>query len=295
VRAPASLELALKKSSNHVLPMALVYDKPIDSQHDDLRLCATFAADLDGGRSIADGECLAGRCPSWDDQTVVCPSGFWGYRHRLGVPVSVRPGEDAAIQIPYQANIDVGMCVSTDFEVDVQKLPWAALRVAVKLATTRQQALALLARAQQIVYFYCHGGYTADGYPTLFVGGKDELAIAAETIKDLRWSSPQPLVILNGCHTTTFAQRKMLDFVQAFVVRSHAAGVIGTEITVFESLARPFADECLGAFLAGAPIGDAVRRARLGVLQKQQSPLGLVYIPYVLNGVRLVELPAARV
>jgi hypothetical protein len=38
-----------------------------------------------------------------------------------------------------------------------------------------------------------------------------------------------------------------------------AAGVIGTEISNFEPLAAAFAEECLGRFLAGEAIGDAVR------------------------------------
>jgi hypothetical protein len=290
LRKPGSLQLGLRKSPNHVLPVALIYDKPIDSQRDDLRLCPRFLADLDGAASIADGACLRGSCPTWDDQQVVCPSGFWGYRHKLGVPLSLQPGSDAPVDISYAANIDIGMCVSTDFDYQDHEKTLKASKagIGITVAADRNTALTLISQPQQIVYFYCHGGYTTDGFPTLFVGGKNELAIAAENLKSVRWNSPQPLVLLNGCHTTTFAQRKMLDFVQAFVVRSHAAGLIGTEITVFESLARKFAEECLALFLDGQAIGEAVRRARLSVLQKQYNPLGLVYIPYVSTGVQLV-------
>lgn len=290
LRKPGSVQLGLRKSPNHVLPVALIYDKPIDSQRDDLRLCPRFLADLDGAASIADGACLRGSCPNWDDQQVVCPSGFWGYRHKLGVPLSLQPGSDAPVHIPYATNIDIGMCVSTDFDFQNHEKTIKASKAGtgIEIAADRNTALALIARPHQIVYFYCHGGHTADGFPTLFVGGKNELAIAAENLKNIRWISPHPLVMLNGCHTTTFAQRKMLDFVQAFVVRSHAAGVIGTEITVFESLARKFAEECLALFLDGKAIGEAVRRARLSVLQKHYNPLGLVYIPYVSTGVQLV-------
>jgi hypothetical protein len=65
-----------------------------------------------------------------------------------------------------------------------------------------------------------------------------------------------------------------------------AAGVIGTEITVFEPLARAFAEACLRRFLEGATLGAAVRGARLELLG-QGNPLGLAYIPFALPGLRL--------
>ena len=64
--------------------------------------------------------------------------------------------------------------------------------------------------------------------------------------------------------------------------------MIGTEITIFESLAKAFAEECLRRFLNGDKIGDAVRGARLKLL-KDGNPLGLVYIPYVIANLHLVR------
>jgi hypothetical protein len=59
-----------------------------------------------------------------------------------------------------------------------------------------------------------------------------------------------------------------------------ASGVIGTEVSIPESLAREFA---LGIFKQlterGVSVGDAIRAQRLFLLGKY-NPLGLVYTPY---------------
>src|SRR5262249_60886449 len=100
------------------------------------------------------------------------------------------------------------------------------------------------------------------------------------------------LVSVNGGRTVAVEREVALEFVSTFVVATGAAGVVGTEVTVFEPLARAFAEECLRRFLAGAEIGEAVRGARLALL-KARNPLGLVYIPFVRAGLRLVGRPAA--
>jgi hypothetical protein len=75
--------------------------------------------------------------------------------------------------------------------------------------------------------------------------------------------------------------------VSGFLDTAEAAGVIGTEITNFVPVARIFAEECLRQFLVERqPIGQAVRLARLAVLQ-QANPLGLMYVPYVMADLRI--------
>jgi hypothetical protein len=75
--------------------------------------------------------------------------------------------------------------------------------------------------------------------------------------------------------------------VSYLIATSRAAGVIGTEITVFEPLASAFAEDCLRRFLAGDALGWAIRDARLALL-KAGNPLGLVYLPYALPSLQLV-------
>src|SRR5207244_9744776 len=98
---------------------------------------------------------------------------------------------------------------------------------------------------------------------------------------------PRPLVFINGCQTTALEPEQAFEFVSRFVDVAGAAGVIGTEITIFEPLACAFAEECLRRFLGGAEIGQAVRGARLAVL-KAGNPLGLAYVPFVAADLRLV-------
>lgn len=80
----------------------------------------------------------------------------------------------------------------------------------------------------------------------------------------------------------------LIEFITPFIENANAAGVIGTEITIFEPLASAFGEECLRRFLSSSTIGESVRGARLKLL-KDGNPLGLVYIPYVLSNLRLVE------
>jgi hypothetical protein len=103
----------------------------------------------------------------------------------------------------------------------------------------------------------------------------------------IRWPQARPLVIINGCHTTDISPDQALSFVQTFIEYVEAAGVIGTQITIFEPLAQRFAETFLQAFRAGEPLGRAVRRARLDLLA-QYNPLGLVYQPFGYAGLKLV-------
>ncbi len=155
---------------------------------------------------------------------------------------------------------------------------------------TRDETLRLLkTTTPHLVYFYCHGGLNKNDIPYIQVGGPEERGITRDNLRayEIEWDDPRPLVIINGCHTTALEPEKAIEFVSAFIECS-ASGVIGTEITIFEPLACAFAEECLRHFLQGVPIGEAVRRARLALLQTG-NPLGLVYVPYVLPSLRLVD------
>ena len=63
---------------------------------------------------------------------------------------------------------------------------------------------------------------------------------------------------------------------------------LGTEITIFEPLAQAFAELLLPLFLAGMPLGRAVRTARLGLLA-QRNLLGLAYTAHAYADLRLVK------
>jgi hypothetical protein len=106
--------------------------------------------------------------------------------------------------------------------------------------------------------------------------------------KHIFWDSPQPLVFVNGCHTSALDPRQVINLVQDFVATG-GSGVVGTEITIFETLACGFAEEFMASFLKlHTSVGEAVRCARLKLLEKG-NPLGLVYTPFVLPSLHLLE------
>ncbi|MGD8752981.1 MAG: hypothetical protein PVG14_16220 [Anaerolineales bacterium] len=301
LRFSGMLQIAAKEDSRHILPAALIYDYPI---HDALpsemyKLCEGFLDALENGDSLKDTPCFQGNCPTRDDLTKVCPSGFWGYRHIIGMPVSI--GDENAetdLKIIYSDNPQISVAVSMDEDFKLRAGHIDALRELRagsiwKLGDEGQEILDLLrAEGSHLVYFYCHGGLTDDGVPYLQVGPEDDIwgTITPSLLPNLqiKWHKPKPLVFINGCHTTALEPAKALDLVTSFVKEVRAVGVIGTEITIFEPLATAFAETCLGHFLDGVPIGEAIRLARLKLLQ-DGNPLGLVYIPFTVSSLALIK------
>ncbi|MCA9972545.1 MAG: hypothetical protein KC425_20125 [Anaerolineales bacterium] len=297
LRAPGQVQFATKQNANLVVPVALFYDYPLDDglPLDAYSLCETFTAALQSGERLSETACFRGACPQYDDDTVICPSGFWGYRHQIGLPVSLPDtAPDAAVKIQAAGAPALAVGISTDpaFEKrDAHLQALQAMGFGWELADTRDDTLALLKKTQaQVVYFYCHGGVAA-GQPFLSVGPKGGARIKANAFfnKGIRWQEPKPLVVINGCHTTALSPEAAMNLVRPLVGLSHAAGVIGTEITIFEPIAVAFAEAFFGAFLGEKrPLGEAVRLARLRMLQ-DWNPLGLVYIPFALPGLRLAS------
>lgn len=138
-----------------------------------------------------------------------------------------------------------------------------------------------------IIYFYCHGEFGKNNTLFLQVGnGNEYIEGSILRANHILWENPSPLVFINGCHTTAVDPEQAINLVQDFI-GSGGAGVIGTEITIFEPLACNFAEECLRLFLSGdSSIGEAVRNARLKLL-KEGNPLGLVYIPFIIPSLHI--------
>jgi hypothetical protein len=302
LRAPGRVQISERRSEGRrpaMLPAGLFYDfAGFDTTLDwgDYRLCPDFERALGAGEDLAETPCFQGRCPVRDDpeaiEHTVCPSGFWGFRHALGLPASVSDGGDAPPVIAYHGAPDLTVAVSLDpgFVLrDQHETTLQGLRPHLGWfrAASRRDALRLLrASRSHLVYFFCHGGL-AGTVPFLLVGPPTDHGITPDNLFEVCWERPRPLVFINGCHTAALSPQRAIRFVDALVKTSRAAGVIGTEVTVFEPLARDFAEACLRRFLVDEmPIGEAVRRARLDLLARG-NPLGLVYVPYVLPGLHL--------
>lgn len=293
MRRPGQVQIATKEAVQLVIPAAMFYDYPFleGNAPGDYSLCPEFLKGLAGDKPLEACACFQGDCPSYDDELVICPSGFWGFRHYLGLPMSVKDSADAPLRIgggpPRMA---VSVWTGSDFkERPSHEQRLQQMGVGWEYADSRDKSLDMLkATESQVVYFYCHGGLTDKGAPYLLLGDKGgDWFVRSNLRRRVRWEKVRPLVFINGCHTTQLTPERALDFVSGFVQTSNAAGVIGTEITIFEPIATQFAEECLRRFLfADQTLGEAVRGARLHML-KNGNPLGLVYIPYALPALKL--------
>jgi len=322
------IQIALKLSPRAVLPAAVVYDyawnpNQFNFPTTDFQLCPSFSkalkeAQQPGGPPLEDAPCFNSACELKQIITeiqkpgsgktisavgpMICPSGFWGYRHLLGLPLTLDGANDEIPPvIEFKDSLQMFSCVSTDPGFVERDPHLANLKALQGLKLERDNGydpfiLRLKSSAvPHLIYFYCHGGVKAGSFnPYLQVGDKDELDPNNWGFEGIEWTGPNPLVFINGCHTVSLNPEVTLDFVSSFVQTSGAAGVIGTEITIFEPLAVKFAEECFKRFIGAPPhkermpIGKAVRGARLELL-REGNPLGLVYIPYAVASLRLQE------
>lgn len=327
---PGMLQIALKLSPRAVLPAAVVYDYPWKPERfkdtfdtEAFELCPTFLDAIEkaraGGPPLEECDCFKGGCAlkamiadirkPGSKKTlnslppIICPSGFWGYRHSLGLPLTLDgTNNDIPPVINFKDELQIVACVSTDpgfVERDPHLGRLKALKDTLKFERNEDYdsvITRLKDTAPHLLYFYCHGGIRKNKHPYLEIGDDDQIAPDNLFGEGILWQGPHPLIFINGCHTTSLDPEVTLDFVSSFVQQNGAAGVIGTEITIFEPLAAKFAEECLSRFFGAAPhqeampLGRAVRGARLELL-KQGNPLGLVYIPYAVGTLRLQEAP----
>jgi hypothetical protein len=142
----------------------------------------------------------------------------------------------------------------------------------------------------EIVYFYCHGRRqplqgAEQSSPSLEVGMGE--VFQPEDITTWRvadwpshhWQDTSPLVFINGCHTAEITPESLVNFVDSFTA-AYAAGVVGTEITLEQSVASEAAEQFLRSFQTNqTTVGQAVQQMRLHFLLKGNL-LGLAYTPY---------------
>jgi hypothetical protein len=292
------VQIALKQSARLILPAALIYDYPFDTGVDakDYQLCPQFLNELKGPDPLEKCACFDGNCPSKGDDVTICPSGFWGFRHALGLPLSLVDAPDAPteIEVKDRPSLVISVCLDPNFKLRAAhetRLRNQLTQAEWTRADNRDATFDALKIANpHLVYFYCHGGVTSSNIPFIQVGQMTERGITRDNLraKDVVWENPRPLVFINGCHTTALEPESAFELVSGFVEVAGAAGVIGTEITIFEPLATAFAEHFLQVFSQGIEVGEALRRSRLALL-KESNPLGLVYIAYAMAGLHMTK------
>jgi len=293
----AQIQIASVKSARYVFPWSLVYDHPLVTGT--LKLCPQFATDARANVPVATRRCLTNGCPHHGDVSVVCPSGFWGFRHLIEQPLSVDAGSDEAGSGELIQEIDGGppgsdvsglMVVSRDLtqvgahEGELKGPASFAFQIRDSKMKVGE-ALRDPKSAAHLVYFYCHGG--RDKSRTwLGIGRKERLQASDLTGLRIDWTDVHPLVFINGCHTADFTPDDLLNFKEAFGWCG-AAGLIGTEISIPEGLARAFARGFLERFRVGRPVGQALREQRFDLLGRRNL-LGLAYTSYCLSDLQMV-------
>lgn len=297
-----------------VIPWAALYDrqyKPEMIEDDELRpvehaACTVALPDADGKFPTLDCRthpaCLlhpdqikkresSQNSPRLVEETVACPLHFWGFRHNIEIPP--QPVDEDGVTVPQHDCILSGNSVQmiaganaklrlwSQHEVELKKFTWKS--TASRVATLNK---ALKDEELDFIYFYCHaGGGVTDpaGYDPYLLfqdvqQAQPEKLRSGDFPRAPEWSH-HPLVFLNGCGTLGFSPDALSPFIKKLVRDLSAAGVIGTEITVWEELATVVAKSFLEKFLAGKSAGEALLDVRRSLLF-HKNPLGLVYTLY---------------
>ncbi|MGY1684974.1 CHAT domain-containing protein [Geodermatophilus sp. SYSU D00867] len=305
LRRPTTIQIAVTASATRAFPWALIYDQPLTSDPRNT-LCEEFQRGIIRGGPAGWVDrltCFTTRCSSADDPNVICPSGFWGFRHVVEQPLSTQRRsrgavKDAAspvvqdvprvIAAPHGTNML--MAVSEDLrqlrnhQADVEAI--RSYDTAVR--SDRFQIGTVLKRPDlHVVYFYCHGGREKTDV-WLGVGHKQRLLPSDLVTWRVRWAGTHPLVFINGCETVDVTPDDLASFLDALAF-SRASGVIGVEITIPEKLASRFAIDFLSTLTTGNSVGELVRAGRRRLLEIG-NPLGLAYTPYCVADLRLDTL-----
>ncbi|MEA3276096.1 MAG: CHAT domain-containing protein [Pseudomonadota bacterium] len=238
---------------------------------------------------------------------VVCPRHFWGFQHIIELPPHevdksnpiererrdrVGPSDPPHLTIGYNGGLDSSSKHLSRIET-VLSDPGTTAQLSGQSADRQQILKDLKNEDLDVVYFFCHArGGSAD--PTddtsrleVQVGPADQAReIMIYTLDETyRWPR-HPLVILNGCSTAAFSPDALAPFVRKFVNDIGAAGMVGTEVPVWEPLATEFAEQYLQMFLSGRPAGQSLLDVRQHFLSKG-NPLGLIYTLFALSELAL--------
>jgi hypothetical protein len=228
---------------------------------------------------------------------VLCPFGFLGYRYAIE---QIASADKPVLSIHAKPRCDVVIGEAL-YGLDLSKLNDHVERlrailgnmpVAAQLIEGKSKASleTLLGADLPFVYFYCHGERLNVADPNTYLGvGKREVTaqdlvgwtkIWFTKLKKLIWDSVRPLIFINACHSIAIEPETLVSYLQAFVSRGRAAGIIGTEVKVDQFLAMDVAEEFVKLWMSGQhTVEEALRSIRIDFL-KQGNLLGLAYTPY---------------
>jgi hypothetical protein len=298
------IQIARPASSGFVLPWSYIYEIPLFSGVTP-QLCP-MVAKWDDSRPLFDGaprQCPHGPHP----RDVLCPFGFWGYRYAIEQLSST---DEPPINIPAIANCDV-VIGETQYGIDPESLNGHVGRLRAILASTplaaqlregknRASIGTLLGADLPFVYFYCHGERLNIADPNTYLGVGNHETITAgdfigwtdvwyDSLHKKIWDAVRPLVFINACHALAIEPETLVSYLDAFVSRGRASGVIGTEVKVEQSMAMDVAESFIAAWMSGnSSVEEALWAIRIDYL-KQGNMFGLVYTPYCWSELKIVK------
>jgi hypothetical protein len=277
-------------------PWSLIYDIPreVTVEWEPCRLLSEWDSAAEQLAQYPDG------CPYQAEHhgNVLCPYGFWGLRHLIEEPPSVKRGvlrDTIRVYPPAKAALVRTLALNAELTKQHFSELQGCLCPPFELVACDSRALLQSAFADPtlpLVYFYCHGGRarlaeTDLEIPVLQIGENDQIAPTDFAAWDeagdwgvAHWRDTAPLVFINGCETVKLMPDDILSFVEA-LAGMHVAGVIGTEIPIDQTIAGEVALRFYRQFCgdAGASVGMALHRTRIDLVRKGNIS-GLVYTPY---------------
>jgi serine/threonine protein kinase len=295
----ATIQVCRSKNNDSpmLFPWALIYDINLDSDSKRWRICDLLKT-WEPGKPLADPE--AEVCPHDDGENhrmdVICPFGFWGFKHTLEQPPSMPKGRDLTLKITLseaEAKTAAGLSLNLNKPYDhIAELKKKLInKVQITTKDSKDEILRMLGNPDiELVYIFCHGrrrklAGTDQRIPSLEVG-KDE-SITTRDIQNWQdnvwpgnhWALTEPLVFINGCHTAELTPDSLVNFVDRFI-EAGAGGVIGTEVAVSQDLASEAALLFFSCLLVNkGNVGQAIHWMRNHFLSKGNM-MGLAYIPY---------------
>jgi hypothetical protein len=320
LRDPGTIQVSLI-DLNAVFPWALVYDKFVEPDEEKTQACLLWQErrDQHGNLDIAacEKKCphKSGDPPRHNRRDLVCPYGFWGFRHIIEVPLSTQEEDDLHLEVELaeegQPLLLFGyreehlnakkdrLVLRKSHEQELDQVFQIESRATKKTLEEGMQDPAL-----RLVYFYTHCKETADPAswePYLELGQQQPEELEPSDLPNWMqvreiWRKTRPLVFINACQSLGFTSGSLVSFLSNFAYL-HASGVIGTEISTCEPLACEFAEQFYLRFVEGQqeggqvhtlPVGEVFREVR-GHLLEKHNPLGLIYTLYCSAGLEVVR------
>lgn len=236
-----------------------------------------------------------------DDNEVVNPEGFWGFKHIVeyapeftsATPINFVPQVkvDGQLELSFLANTTIDAQLSLPVIQEQLEFLRALEGIHLTEYTTKQHLYDMLKNADtsaQLLYIYCHAMSNLPGEKGGVVGSKLLLSDGAVTLDDLILRAPgrlaaikaAPLVFLNACQGAELSPY-LYDGLVPYLISRGARGVIGTEVDTPALFAAEFAKEFLTSFVAGdVTLGELMLRMRRKYALEKHNVMGLVYALY---------------